>query len=104
MSRTAPVANLYLLNASVRATSFCARHLSRRNWPLTGGEQDQGGSGVDNTGRGREDCGGTVLNGLVDTPVLVGWVSHRGGAIQSRVSNEILQSELSDHGCLHVCN
>lgn len=69
-------------------------YLARRNWSLTGGEQDKGRSGVDNTGRGREDSSRTVLNGLVDTPVLAGRVSRRRRAVQFRVRMEILELEL----------
>ena len=63
---------------------------ARGNRLLTGGEQDKGGSGVDNTSSSRENGSRTVLDGLVDTPVLVSWGSRRGRAIQLYVSNEIL--------------
>ena len=80
LSRTAPVADLYRLNAS--ASDISLRPPICGKWSLTGGKQDKGGSGVDNTGSGREDGSRAVLDGLVDTPVLVSWVSRRGGAIQ----------------------
>jgi hypothetical protein len=89
LSRTAPVADLYLLNASVRVTSVCARDLVRRDRKLTGGEQDQGRSGVDNASSAREDRSRTVLDGLVDAPVEAGRVSRRRRAVQFRVSMEL---------------
>ena len=62
-----------------------------RNWSLTGSEQDKGRSGVDNTGRGREDGGRTVLDGLVDTPVAVSRGSRRRWTVQFGVRMEILE-------------
>jgi hypothetical protein len=70
-------------------TSVCARYLARRNWEITGGEQDKGGSGVDDTSSAREDRSRTVLDGLVDTPVEAGRVSRRRRAVQSHVSMEL---------------
>ena len=52
----------------------------RRNSSLTGRDQDQRGSCVDNTSSGRENGRRAVFNGLVNTPVGVGGGSRRGGA------------------------
>ena len=76
----------------------------RSNGSLTGGDEDQGGSSVDDTSSGREDGSCTVLDGLVDTPEFVGGGSPRAGAVQFRVSTEILELEFSDHMYLHGRN
>ena len=80
LSRTAPVADLYRLNASASDISLCPPICGKRS--LTRGKQNKGGSSVDNTGSSREDGSRAVLDGLVDAPVLVSWVSRRGGAIK----------------------
>jgi hypothetical protein len=74
-------------------TLICARYLARRNRELTGGEQDQGSSGVDNTSSAREDRSGTILDRLVDTPVEAGRVSRRRRAVRFRVSMEVFELE-----------
>ena len=78
--------------------------MDRTNGSLTGGDQDEGCSSVDNTSSGREDGSRTVLDGLIDTPVEIGGGGRRFGAVQFRVSMEILELELSDHMCLHGRN
>jgi hypothetical protein len=67
-------------------------HLVRINPSLTGGEEDNGRSVIDNTSSGRENRSSAVFDGLVDTPVVeVGRVSCRRRAVQFRVSTEILE-------------
>ncbi len=68
LSATAPVALLYLLKASVRSgmDSLEPCILVEK---LTGGNKNEGGASVDDTSGARQDVCGTVLNGLVDTPV-----------------------------------
>jgi hypothetical protein len=61
----------------------------RSNGSLTGGDEDEGGSSVDNTSSGREDGSCTVLDGLVDTPVEAGGGSRRTGAVQFRVGGDL---------------
>ncbi len=83
-------------------SSICARHLVRSNGSLTGGDEDESGSSIDNTSSGREDGGGsTVADGLVDTPEFAGGESPCTGTVQFRVSMQILELEISDHTCLH---
>ena len=82
----------------------CARELIRSNGSLTGGDEDEGGSSVDNTSSGREDGGrSTVPDGLVDTPEFAGGESPSTGAVQFRVNMQSLELELRDHTCLHEC-
>ena len=69
---------------------------------LTGSDEDEGGSSVDNTSSGRQDGGGsTVPDRLVDTPEFTGGGSRRTRAVQIRVSVDSLELQLSDHPCLH---
>ena len=74
-------------------------HAIRRNRSLTGGDQDQRGSSVNDASSGREDRSSTILDGLVDAPVEVRRLSRSGGAVQFWVSIEKLK--LSDRACLH---
>ena len=58
-----------------------------KNEVLTGSNEDEGGSSVDNTSSGRQDVGrSTVPDRLVDTPEITGGGNRSTRAIQLRVN------------------
>jgi len=63
------------------------RQVAKSDRLLTGGEEDEGGSSVNDTGGGREDGGGSAVpDGLADTPEFASMDRRRTGAVRFRVN------------------
>ena len=58
---------------------------------LTGGDEDEGGAGVDNAGGAGEDARAIVRDGLVDAPVVGRRGRRRQGAVCARERGAIVQ-------------
>ena len=92
------------MNASARVSLVHPPHLVKSNGKLTGSDEHQGSSSVDDTSSVLQDGGRmtTVHDGLVNTPEKVGGEGFRSRTVQLRISTDCLDLEPSDNACLHI--